>query len=312
MLKTHFQPKTETEINRLLSFSGIPTDKAGNYICPHCQSGTKSSRTSGFKVFQGKRAGRYFCHACGMGGDYYDLAKILNMEIEISDPIQENSHKTAQNEQKTPFSPLPLQAIRQANKRLKSQNKDATNALDYLDSRGLLNMALIDYFLIGIAYNRHERPFILFPIFGNEIDPKTNNYKVLGHMERYFLKQDIERGKERKPPQQPFAIWQDPTQIATNKPLLLFEGIIDALTAYQIPTLLKRFHPIAINGAGNVRKFIDYHKMNENKVFTLMDNDMAGNTATDTLLQAWNSVDLREILNGYQDLNQAYLNGVFK
>lgn len=60
------------EIKEQLPEELEPAHNRGFYICPLCGSGNGKHRTGALKVYEGVR---WYCHACGQGGDILDLVQ---------------------------------------------------------------------------------------------------------------------------------------------------------------------------------------------------------------------------------------------
>ena len=58
------------EIRRCLKYELQPAKNRGFYICPLCGSGTHKNGTGALKIYNDIR---WYCHACGNGGDIFDL-----------------------------------------------------------------------------------------------------------------------------------------------------------------------------------------------------------------------------------------------
>jgi hypothetical protein len=85
---------------------------------------------------------------------------------------------------------------------------------------------------------------------------------------------------------------------------LVFEGFWDFLSYLAIQKVEKSKHDIAIlNSVANVQKTMDFLKSHK-EIYTYLDNDEAGRTATHTIKLACLSVnDRSERYAGYKDLN---------
>jgi hypothetical protein len=98
---------------------------------------------------------------------------------------------------------------------------------------------------------------------------------------------------------------KDITTIRNNSNIcLVFEGFWDFLSYFTIQKIEKSKHDIAIlNSVANVQKAMDFLKEHK-EIYTCLDNDEAGRTATQTIKSACLSVnDHSEQYAGYKDLN---------
>ena len=308
-----YHHKTKQDLYNLLQDKGQPIDGKKAYICPFCQSGTKNHKTSGFSLFQDNKTGkgRYKCFACGENGDFYDLYHHFTGNRYAGETIPQITPLTATATPKTKPFRQPETLSKQDILFCKScllvePSLDAMQALDYLAQRGIYRHH-IAAFDIGLHYLKDNKtPFIVLPCYDI-----SGNLK--GFRKRFFTQNAIEiHGKEKAAYQSGFLIWNEKA-FQNQKPILIFEGAFDALTAYSLPQIASKFDAIALNGVSNAKKFIDFIKENgvKNKLFAFMDNDNAGDTATATLCNAGlNIKDLRQIIAPYKDINDFYQNTV--
>ena len=126
---------------------------------------------------------------------------------------------------------------------------------------------------------------------------------------RYFT--DNKPFKQGKPKgQKGFILWNEKA-FNDNKPILILEGIIDALTIYKIKEL-KAFNAISINSAIYANRFIEYINENKpkNRLFIFMDKDKQGDKATSEIKNAFplmeNAHDFINI-TPYKDINDFYM-----
>lgn len=307
---TQFLIKSKQDLINLAN-DYLKINNKNGYKCPFCNSGTKQHGTPAFSIFQGKDGkGRFTCFSCNERGDFYDLFKQLTGTT-YSDGG--TLHTAVKGKDTTP--PPPIQSIPQTIYKpmtekeilfchsclLIEQNETAAAAYKYLQGRGI-DKGLIIKFQIGIDYDEKNRPYILFPL-----RDKQGNLK--GIQKRYFtenkpFKDGVPKG------QQGLNIWNEQA-FSEEKPILIFEGIIDALTVYKINEL-KPFNAISINSTGKINAFIEYLKENKpkNRLFVFMDNDDSGEKAAAKIIKnfpliekAQNFIDIKP----FKDLNEFYL-----
>lgn len=308
-----FSLKTINDIENLLIFNQIK--KVSNkFICPFCHSGTKSNKTSGFSIFQDSKTGkgRYYCFSCTHSGDFFDLYQHFTgqryepQSYETQSPPKQHETQSTKQPFRLPETLSCKDILFCKSCLLVEPSFDAMQALDYLAQRGIYRHH-IAAFDIGLHYLKDKKtPFIVLPCYDI-----SGNLK--GFRKRFFTRTAIEQhGKEKAAYQSGFLIWNEKA-FQNQKPILIFEGIIDALTAYSLPQIASKFDAIAINGVGNAKKFIEWIKQSgvKNQLFAFMDNDNAGDIATATLCNAGlNIQDIRQIIAPYKDINDFFKNTV--
>ena len=295
--------KDAYDIANLLADNGVKKIRQRVYICPFCGSGTGKNRTAAFSTFTGNDLkGRFKCFSCNKSGDYYDLYSLLtgqkysenpNAVLDYKPPIKP-PEKTIQSL----YKPPSWYIVRQANiALLTDETKTQSKAISYLAGRGIDEL-LIREFFIGLLFDERQRPYILLPCVGKD-------YYISGTQNRFF---NGETPKQKQPKGQTgLKIWNEKA-FNDEKPILIFEGIIDALTAYKIKEF-KQFNAIAINGTSYVHKLISYLQANKpkNRLFACFDNDKAGDYATACIKQAFPKMEtLNGFYSNFKDLNDFY------
>lgn len=89
------------EIKEQLPGELEPARNRGFYVCPLCGSGKGRHGTGAFKVYEGVR---WYCHACGQGGDILDLVQKrdgLSQEEARARLIERYGHPETQKTQRT-------------------------------------------------------------------------------------------------------------------------------------------------------------------------------------------------------------------
>ena len=332
-----YHHKTKQDLIAYLTAKGQPIDGKGAFICPYCQSGAKNHKTSGFSLFQDNKTGkgRYKCFACGENGDFYDLyhhftgnsggdypqitvkpqnyseTQSLDTKYQIKSEVLSIDEINAFNRLLCEFSEIKAFQFDEYH-HLTAKNKyftlsSATNAILYLSRRGI-DMPLIRRFQIGFNFDALKNPYIVLPCF-------DISGSLKGFQKRYFEPETVERmGKQRHPKgQRGLVIWNGKA-FQNQKPILIFEGIIDALTAYQVKEF-SDFNAIAINSVSNIRHFIAFLRQHKpkNKLFACFDNDNAGNQATAAIKQTFSGIEtLNEFYSGFKDLNDFFKNKLIR
>ena len=316
--------KTAADIVDFLSFQGIKKALNNKYICPFCGSGSKKHKTPAFSIFTSKDGrGRYCCFSCNEQGDYYDLEKHFNARPQIITDCETQSRQSNpidgnQPPVKNEYSPPEWDYIHLSNAALLGsetalfsldeyhQITDYTNdssnnwikAAAYLSRRGI-DETLIKNHFIGLSFDYYKNPFILFPLI-------DSNGKIKGTQNRYFKGEKV---KQKQPKGQTgLNIWNEKA-FNDDKPILIFEGIIDALTAYKVKEL-KGFDAIAINSTSYIKHFISFlqDKKPKNRLFACFDNDISGEKATNTIKTAYPNIEtMNGFYKGFKDLNDFYL-----
>lgn len=70
---TRDQAKEEIR-SRVKCTEYLRRSKKGNYICPSCRSGENAHQTGAVKYYA--QTNTFYCHACGKGGDIFDLVQL--------------------------------------------------------------------------------------------------------------------------------------------------------------------------------------------------------------------------------------------
>lgn len=327
-----YHHKTKQDLINLLQDKGQPIDGKKAYICPFCHSGTKANKTSGFSIFQDSKTskGRYKCFACGENGDFYDLYHHFTgqrYEPQSYEPQKPQNHSETHSldtKYQIKSETLSINEINAFNRllcefseikafqfdeyhHLTAKNQyftlsSATNAILYLSRRGI-DMPLIRRFKIGFNFDALKNPYIVLPCF-------DISGSLKGFQKRYFEPETVKRmGKQRHPKgQKGLVIWNGKA-FQNQKPILIFEGIIDALTAYQVKEF-SDFDAIAINSVSNIGHFIAFlqDRKPKNRLFACFDNDNSGEQATNTIKKEYPNIEtMNGFYKGFKDLNEFYL-----
>lgn len=246
----------------------------GNYICPFCNSGTKSNATSAFSV-----KGNYWkCFSCQAQGDLFDLiGKKENLET-----FDEQFNRALELYPNiTSGDKLPVKQVKASpadESKLKKRQEEVQNDLikfnqdvnktDYLTARGF-SKRTINLFMLGYD-TKKDRVTIPYNAKGTYYTAR-----LLNDSQRYYKPSTELLGKE------PLF---NAEAIANEKPLFVTEGALDAISLYEA---LESVSSVALCGCG-IYKLIEELTARgfKNTVILSLDNDKAGKEATEKLKEA--------------------------
>jgi len=309
----HFKPYLALEVESVTTKS---QKNKQNYICPFCGSGSGDQKTGAFTIFKDKNGDDAFkCHACLKSGDTIDFYKEYHNITEQEARLALSSkYGIYEPDYKAPVQKPLKKEIKQlqdltsfiltAKENLK--NPEFEEVLEYLHNRGLKD-DILDRFNIGACGDKElkelqKQGVKVFINYDKKcvIIPRSK-YSCLSRC----IDKDCNNSKTHIQPPELFnlAAFKEKTNF-----VYVVEGEIDALSliSEDMPT-------VGLCSTGNYRKLIDYLTANPtNKtIYLALDNDTAGNNATEELKKALESLNLRfkvvEIPKPYKDPNELYI-----
>lgn len=151
---TRDQAKEEIR-SRIKCTEYLRRSKKGNYICPSCRSGENAHQTGAVKYYA--QTNTFYCHACGKGGDIFDLVQLttgkgfadaFNILVdELGLVIDSNPGRPATQDRPRQTVPQEAKEEPQADYTAYYQEcadrlKKSEEAIAYLTRRKVLNSAL--------------------------------------------------------------------------------------------------------------------------------------------------------------------------
>lgn len=316
----------EIEKNRLknalnLYVKGI-TEKskgANMYICPLCGSGKGKNHTGAFSIYENGQ--KWKCHACGKGGDIFDLIGELEGIADIEGQIErareivggyftpadrnkaaaythQHTHNNTRTTGYTGASTDFTTFFEEAHKHI--------NETDYPLRRGL-SPAVVDRFNLGyVAEWRHPNAPSNTPASPRLIIP-TSRFSYLARDTR----EDIPEQQKAYSKSKAGALHlfnADALQTAT-KPVFIVEGEIDALSIIEVGG-----EAVALGTTSKVKALLDMLKTTKpsQPLIIALDNDEAGEKASSDLAKGLAELNIPfyryNPAGQYKDANEALQN----
>lgn len=272
--------------------------KGAFYVCPLCGSGRGANKTGALSI---KDNTSWKCFSCGAGGDIFDLIGLhenitshneqLQHAIELFKPEQkehQNTAKIEQNEQKTDYRSFFLEAHKNIN--------DSS----YAESRGL-TAKTINRFKLGFVKEWHHPKAP-----SNILSPRL----IIPTSETSYLARDT---REQVPDTQKQYIKSKVGALAIFNAkafndekisaLFVVEGEIDALSIMEIGG-----EAVALGSTVNLNAFLKLAEKTEKTLIISLDNDDAGEKATEALINALSGLGISSysvnLANDYKDVNE--------
>ena len=251
--------------------------KSGKYICPLCHSGEKKNGTPGLNIVPNSNDMKFKCHACGAGGDIFDLYAAIN-GIDLKTALAEVPKLYSYSSIQPADNRKQFQAAVQT--AAKPQQVDYTNFFidahkhiaecDYLLKRGIsaeiqhrFNIGYVPDWKHPKAPNSPASPRIIIP---------TSEYSYLARDTRQHIPDSQKQYSKSKVGKMHIFNVAD----LEKEYCFIVEGEIDALSVIQ-----SGFNCVALGSVNMIRNLLQYCKTVKPSgvlIFAL-DNDKAGQAA---------------------------------
>lgn len=281
------------------------------YVCPLCSSGTGKNGTGAFTITD--TGDNWKCFACNEGGDIFDLVGnvrgltgykeqldylkgLYSYSLEANNnyvpPVPPVRKEKQEEEQKTDYTNFFLEA----NKNIEKTDYHRGISLDTLNK-----------FKIGYIENWKAKPSEMYS--SPRLIIPTSKYSYLARDTRHNLTDKQKEYSKRKQGGSPLF---NPEALSNkDKPIYIVEGEIDALSIIDAGG-----EAVGLGSTSNTNSLINKIKKlkEENKqiyqpLIISMDNDKAGQDASNELQEALSSLEVEhyayDVCNGYKDANEA-------
>ena len=276
------------------------------YICPICNSGTGRNKTGAFYIYS--NGTKWKCHACGKGGDIFDLVGELE---HITDPQEQfkrvealyNLPRTGRTGQKQPqktsipagpdmkpetdFTPF----FKQANKNLKDTNYHRGISLTTLNR---FNVGFVKGWTSPTADKKVPSDRLIIP---------TSKYS-------YIARATDDRNPLRIMKEGKTHLFNPEALTNTTQPVFIVEGELDALSIIDLG-----FEAVGLGGLGNIPTLLQaVETLNPTQpLIVALDDDTAGQKAQQALKAQnrptnafWHFTQAKTLYAEYKDANGAY------
>lgn len=315
----------------------LTKSKHGSYICPFCHSGEGPNRSGALKVYE---SNTWTCHACGKSGDIIDLyrqEKGLDFNAALSElaTLAGVTIDAPQNVQKAPFNgnqqkggeSMQQTAKTPENGQIKSQKAPAEMppAADYTEYYKLCRERLTDP--AAVAYLTGRGIYEEAQEYGIGFDPEADpanapgaapgSYKahpapriIIPTSTSHYIGRRIDGIKDfakMNPKGGTPGIFNESALYAQQaQEVFITEGAFDALSIIKVCAAA-----IALNSTSNADKLLEMleAKQTEATLIICLDNDQAGETAAQKLIEGLQRLNITaikaDICNGHKDPNEA-------
>lgn len=272
-----------------------PSQKAGHnaYNCPLCHSGEGKNGTGAFFLYDSGT--KWKCHACGAGGDIFDLigqyeeiedngeqlkraASLYGVELEQYQKQDKNEQKQQKNCNKTEEKPY------ENRKETVTKQQETVPAADYTafflqanqhitetDYHRGLTLETLNRFKVGyIPAWRHPKAKAVVPTSPRLIIPTSKESYIARD-----TRQNIEDYKKQKVGK--LHIFNVKGMYSATKPVYIVEGEIDAMSICDVGG-----EAVGLGSTTQVNRFLELVEWNKpaQLLIIAMDNDEAGAKAT--------------------------------
>lgn len=284
---------------------GIEVNRTGFAHCPF-----HGERTASLKVYPEGRG--WYCYGCGAGGDvisfvsrlfglsFSETLSKMNTDFNLDLPL-DASRSNIMDE---------LAAIRRHLDRMaeKTESKQAqVNQHDFMSYYRECISNLEEYSRVRGYYVRRGLSTTLAKKFWFGFDPTINSL-VIPVSRSFFVARNIDPDSKRRyhnPANCNIDLFNKKALFDTE-PCFITEGAFDALSFLEIGC-----KAVALNSTSNVRKLLDEIKAQTTcaPLILCLDNDKAGETATDELMRGLRSLGVPfvvgDVCGEYKDPNAA-------
>jgi len=299
--------------------------KSGLYQCPFCNSGTGVHKTGAFKLYPA--AHTFYCFACQKRGDVMDLfmekynvdfnTALYSLAQEVGITIDDGGipnppAATSMNNPKAVAKTTPASDISDyTDYYMKcTENLDNPAASSYLSSRGISKETAIKYGLGfdefsdpasapgGNGQAKYPAPRIIIPTSRDHYIGRAINPDMAPAYQKMNVKGST-----------PGIFNENVLYDPAIKEIFVTEGAFDALSLIEA-----RGTAVAINSTSNVPKLLKKLKSHPTAahLFLCLDNDAAGNKATNELAAGLQQLDIGydivSMSGTYKDPNERLLN----
>ena len=301
----------------------------GSYICPLCGSGTGKNKTGAFSLYGDQT--KWKCHACGKGGDIFDL---IGEFEHISEPLEQlkmaaswygidleeervtrKEHAAADQQKKTAAAQkedthTDISIHTTAYTQQDAEKKDTTYLEYYKECQKRLKET--DYFSKrGISDEVAARFMLGYdPNYSKGTGGKKWKAAIIptGYYSYVARNTDPEAKDRYRKTGETVPLNILALQKA-QKPIFITEGEIDALSIIEAGG-----EAIGLGSAANINKFVNnYLKQQkpEQPLILALDNDEAGEKAAEALSKELEGLNIsfyrEDLYNGEKDANAALL-----
>ena len=272
------------------------------YNCPLCRSGTGKNRTGAFTIYDNDT--KWHCHACGEGGDLFDLIGKYEHITDFKDQLKRageilGMETDIRQEQKAVKKEEPKKPAEDYTAYYEACNRQL-GEINYLRRRGISDETADKY---SIGYDRHYTRYtggaawtaLIIPTgkgsyIARNTDPdadKDQRYRKIGSSEIFNV---------------------DVLDTATE-PVIVVEGEIDALSIIEVGG-----RAIGLGSVSNVSKLIERMKKRKPKCTMILslDADDRGKEASEKLSEAFSEMGIPyyeiNASGAYKDPNEALMN----
>lgn len=312
---TRDQAKEEIR-SRVKCTDYLRRSKKGNYICPSCHSGENAHQTGAVKYYADTNT--FYCHACGKGGDIFDLVQLTTgkgfadtftfLVDELGLVIDSNPGRPATQDRPRQTAPQEAKEEPQADYTAYYQEcadrlKESKEAIEYLTRRKVKESALFYGLGFDPAADPGHAP-------GAAADaPKQNPCPriIIPCGKSFYMGRSIKECNAEKA--------NTPTKVSFFNGEILYtqevqevfitEGAFDALSIMEAGG-----EALGLNGTPQIKKLVQ--RLEEERpsatLILALDNDNPGRKATAALAEDLTRLKipfiLSDICGGYKDPNE--------